>query len=80
MNCKFCGDAIPAGRLAVLPYTTTCVKCSDVKRVAAYQHIHGKTGHVWVVADADTAARIEKIQHRRGQSPGAGMRGQAKCK
>ncbi len=80
MNCKSCGDAIPEGRLKVLPFTTTCVKCSDVKRVAAYQHIHGKTGHTWVVTDAETANRIERVQRRQGQSPGAGMKGNAKCK
>jgi hypothetical protein len=29
--CEFCGKKIPKERLAILPDTTTCVKCSQIK-------------------------------------------------
>lgn len=31
VRCQKCGDLIPPARLEILPDTTTCVYCSDVK-------------------------------------------------
>jgi DnaK suppressor protein len=29
--CSQCGEEIPAARLELLPFTTTCVKCAELK-------------------------------------------------
>jgi DnaK suppressor protein len=30
-NCSVCGEAIPLARLNLLPFTTTCVNCAEIK-------------------------------------------------
>lgn len=57
MYCKVCNKEIPAARLEVLPETTTCVGCSEVK---PYRAIIGvsprhKTIEVQIVSADDPA-------------------------
>jgi RNA polymerase-binding transcription factor DksA len=39
VHCEFCGADIPPQRLEVLPYTTTCVQCSQTKPYSEAQII-----------------------------------------
>ena len=64
-NCKHCGVEIPAGRLEVLPFTQTCVKCSTeapkAGRIVTYGH--GEEIHTELeILDRDTMRRIRMAE------------------
>lgn len=40
-HCKICGVEIPAGRLKILPHTTTCTEHSNTSRFASNIIQHG---------------------------------------
>ena len=44
-TCESCGKPIPAGRLAALPETTTCIWCSKVVRPRTEADVDVDDGH-----------------------------------
>lgn len=76
--CRVCGIELPLGRLKY-SNSLTCVNCSDTERLAAFTVISSKTTYTELqFLDNGTVIKLHKAQYRRGQSPGAGMRGTAK--
>lgn len=64
MWCK-CGVEIPAARLAALPGTKTCIKCSTVKPVKGHMITPHKTGsHIELVPES-LHEEIQSTNHRR---------------
>lgn len=75
MNCINCGEKIPEGRLKALPKTKVCVKCSTSEKVAGFRLIEGKTEYSALqIVPQETAKRLYKLQERKGQSPGRGVK------
>lgn len=73
--CKVCGNKIPEKRLEILPDTRTCVKHSNAERVAGFRIISGKTTYSELqIVSQETAEHLNKLQARKGQSPGKGVR------
>ena len=67
MNCEKCGEPIPEGRLKALPNTRVCTGCSTTQKVAGHPLITGKTEYSALqIVDAETAARLSKLQDRKG--------------
>lgn len=66
MDCENCGQPIPRGRLEALPNTTTCVKCSMVKKKVAVTIWDDKTPDVLIV-EADQAARFKELEYMDGR-------------
>jgi hypothetical protein len=61
--CKVCGRPIPEERLAVLPGTVVCVKCSTEKPRKGVMVWSQKTAPELVTLDADSEAlRISKLR------------------
>jgi len=69
MNCEKCETKIPKERLKALPDTTTCVRCSDVKKIIGYNVYDHKTAPQLMFVDAndDEAVRIATRDHRRAR-------------
>lgn len=66
-NCIHCGNVIPDGRLKILPNTKTCVKCSEVSRVAGFPVISGKTTYSELqIVKQETAQELFNKQDRKG--------------
>lgn len=77
--CK-CGDVIPEGRIKALKLTdlskARCVKCSSTQRIAGFPLITGKNTYCeLLLVTQEQAANLFAMQERKGQSPGAGMKG-----
>lgn len=53
MNCSQCERPIPAERREALPETTTCVACSNVKKVVGLMEYGHKTGGSLVMLPDD---------------------------
>lgn len=77
-KCKNCGDAISIGRIKYSNDKKYCTKCANVSRIACIPIINGKTGNTIQLVDQETSIRINKAMERKGQSPGAGMKGTSK--
>jgi hypothetical protein len=76
MYCVKCGNTIPKGRIDALPNTKTCVACADTQKVGVFTVISGKNTYSEIqIVSQETAKLLNAKQARRGQSPGAGMRG-----
>lgn len=56
-NCVRCKNIIPAERLAVLPDTHTCVKCSTVEKYVGA-----------MIYDHKTAGRLEYVNPKNGEA------------
>lgn len=77
-HCTSCGDELTVGRVKYSK-SDKCVQCSDTQRVGVFPVISGKNTYSELqFTDAETARKLHRAQHRRGQSPGAGMKGAAK--
>lgn len=64
-NCKFCKNAIPEGRLAILPFTQTCVNCSTTQKVGGHTVISGKNTYSEIqIVDQKTAEDLARMQSR----------------
>ena len=68
MYCKKCGDAIPKGRLEILPNTTTCVNCSSTSKWYVRSVITGKTTYseTEVIKDQQLAETLKEMDRRAG--------------
>ena len=66
MFCKKCGDAIPEGRLEILPNTTTCVNCSSTSKWYVRSVITGKTTYseTEVIKDQQLAESLKEMDRR----------------
>ena len=60
MKCIHCHQEIPAGRLAVLPNTRTCVKCSTVKPAIGLIVYSGKNTPELVVVDSANKEHVRQ--------------------
>jgi len=75
MNCTNCGQPIPEGRLKAVKGTTTCTGCSTTAKVAGFALITGKTEYAAIqIVDAETVARLTKIQNRKGYGVSEGVK------
>ena len=65
MQCIKCQEEIPAGRIAILPDTRTCVQCSTTNRWYARSVVTGKTTYseVEVIKDEHTAAEMQRYDN-----------------
>jgi flavoprotein len=64
-NCKNCKSPIPEGRLAILPFTQTCVNCSTTQKVGGHTIISGKNTYSEVqIVDQETAQNLARMQSR----------------
>jgi len=62
-----CGLEISEARLKALPETTTCVKCSDTKKVHGFNVVEHKTGNwVQVIKDAEVFEELINLDKSRG--------------
>ena len=59
-KCIHCGELIPERRLAVLPHTQTCVKCSQVKPKLCLQIYSGKHTSDVVIVDAENKENVRQ--------------------
>lgn len=76
--CTKCGTELTVGRVKY-GKSDKCVKCSDTQRVGAFPIISGKNTYSEIqLLEPEVARKLHKAQHRRGQSPGAGMKGASK--
>lgn len=78
MNCYYCGTKIPEERLAILPNTDTCVKCSTVKPVMGIIQGGGSTSSSTkesqlVIMDRDNKLARAFVGSRKGRSWGKGI-------
>lgn len=74
--CVSCGSEIPEARIkATKGKSKTCVKCSNVGRVAGHPIISGKTTYAELqILPQETAAHLHHLGSRKGQSPPNGVR------
>ncbi len=56
--CVSCDEVIDPRRLKALPKTSTCTKCSSVKRVKTDMIYNHKTGGFLAVVPNDTPLRV----------------------
>jgi len=64
-NCKHCKSIIPEGRIAILPFTQTCVNCSTTQKVGGHTIISGKNTYSEVqIVDQETAQNLARMQSR----------------
>lgn len=75
MQCKGCGDTIPAGRLKAFPVTVHCVACSQVKAVGCVDIVYHKTGNTIQVMPKEQADAVNRSAKRSGFGSLAAMRG-----
>ena len=76
--CTACGDELTIGRVKYSK-SDKCVQCSDTSRIGAFPVISGKTTYSEIqLVSPEVARKLHRAQHRCGQSPGAGMKGQSK--
>jgi hypothetical protein len=73
-----CGASISNGRVAFSSRPDICTSCDDTQRKGAIQVITGKTANTVQIVDAETSARINRLQDRKGGIVSAGMKGTAK--
>jgi hypothetical protein len=78
MRCEKCGEEISERRLAVLPDTLTCVKCSVVKRVIGVRASHSKSDYDTIIVHPENANHARYAQQENGRGfqrlcSGAGM-------
>lgn len=67
MDCKVCGNEIAPQRLKILPHTQTCVKCSEVGRVAGFPLITGKNSYSELqLVSQEKAQELYEKQDRKG--------------
>ncbi len=76
-NCIKCGEAIPEGRLKILPNTQTCVKHSSAEKKVGMPVTYGQGDHTYVelaVIEAEDYNRIERQSRTtRGTDFGFGL-------
>lgn len=76
-RCISCGEQLPLGRVK-FSKSSECVNCSSEERIGAFPIIEGKTEYSKIqLVSQETARKLHKAQARKGQSPGAGMKGKA---
>jgi hypothetical protein len=64
--CKGCGEQIHPKRVEILPFATTCVKCSDTKAVACHTIISGKNEYSQIeIVDQETAQKLHHLGNRK---------------
>jgi hypothetical protein len=68
MNCEFCDNEIPQERLEVLPDTTTCVKCSKVRKNVCYPVFAHKTAPETVIIGAESGEEIRRARRANNRS------------
>jgi hypothetical protein len=64
-NCKHCGVEIPSGRLEILPFTQTCVKCSTEAPKAGRLVTYGQGEEIHTeleILDRDTYRKIRMAE------------------
>ena len=66
--CKFCGQEIPAGRLKILPNTTSCVPCveknGDVDTPVGIMIFSHKTAPEMVIVTKEQAEAMNRVDRR----------------
>jgi len=61
--CVHCSTEIPSTRLEILPYTTSCVSCSEKnppKVVARMIYNHKTAGEVIIAKGGENVRRLER--------------------
>jgi hypothetical protein len=58
MKCAKCGNEIPAERLAILPNTRVCVKCSTEKPKLGFMTSEKKMHSELTIVSADDTASL----------------------
>ena len=66
--CDTCETEIPKGRLECLPNTTTCVKCSRVRRPVGFMDWYHKTAPELVMVAADDTEGLRRAQRVNARS------------
>jgi len=61
--CKICQNEIPAKRVEILPYTETCVNCSDAKPYKAVSVTLGEGDHTWNDIQIMTDEQYQKYKN-----------------
>lgn len=76
MRCSHCSKEIPPARLEILPETTTCVECSEVKPYRGIiQGSHEHKGYSLEIVPADDPIieyyedQIERHKSRKANKP-----------
>jgi|688.fasta_scaffold44541_3 hypothetical protein len=59
-RCTKCSQPIPVERLAILPNTEECVKCSSVQRVVGFMDFGHKTGGECVAVDPSNKENLRR--------------------
>jgi len=67
VDCRACGDVIPAGRLKAVPGTKTCVECSTTSAYASRIVSYGTNAdnaqqEVEIIKDPSIAEQIKKLE------------------
>lgn len=75
MQCKGCGNLIPAGRIKAFPATVHCVECSQVEAVGCVDIVYHKTGNTIQVMPKEQADMVNRAAKRSGFGSLAAMRG-----
>ena len=74
-NCKQCNNPIPEGRLAILPFTQTCVNCSTTQKVGGHTIISGKNTYSEIqVVSPEAAQDLARMQSRKGFGVATGVK------
>lgn len=68
MNCIHCGNPIPEARMKALPYTETCVNCSDAKKVRGFTVVEHKTGNWVQIVEEETFKELARLDSSKGRA------------
>lgn len=60
--CKHCQAQIPVERLAIIPETEECVKCSSVQKMVGFMDFGHKTGGECVAVDPRNPENLRRAQ------------------
>lgn len=64
-RCEHCGGKIPAARLEVLPYTTTCIECQRANERAGTSRVRSRDSKQWAnVRDTSLEEDLEEALAR----------------
>ena len=76
--CTKCSTELTVGRVKYSK-SDKCVPCSGTQKVGVFPIISGKNTYSEIqIMEPETARKLHRAQHRRGQSPGSGMKGASK--
>ena len=65
-RCRSCRSPIAAARLAALPQTQVCVRCSSESRVKGFMSWEHKTAPTFQIVSASADRWLQAHSHRKG--------------